>query len=176
MVQRIIPVAEELPRYRPGTLRRDLLAGLTVAALALPSGMAYAELAGLSPVAGLYALLLPTVAYTLLGSSRQLIIGPEGSVAALVATAVIPVADGDPARYASLAALLALLVGGMFLVARVIRLGWLADYFSRAVLTGYIHGVAVVLIVGQLGKLFGLDIGAQDPLPQVVEFGRRSPT
>jgi SulP family sulfate permease len=143
-----------------------------VAALALPSGMAYAELAGLSPVAGLYALLLPTVAYTLLGSSRQLIIGPEGSIAALVATAVIPLADGDPGRYASLAALLALMVGGVFLLARIIRLGWVADYFSRAVLIGYIHGVAVVLIFGQLGKLFGLDIEAQDALPQLVEFGR----
>jgi SulP family sulfate permease len=171
VVQRIVPVSAELPNYRGATLRRDLLAGLTVAALALPSGMAYAELAGLSPVAGLYALLLPTVAYTFLGSSRQLIIGPEGSIAALVATAVIPLADGDPGRYASLAALLALMVGGAFLLARIIRLGWVADYFSRAVLIGYIHGVAVVLIVGQLGKLFGLDVEAQDPLPQLVEFG-----
>jgi sulfate permease, SulP family len=165
-------VAEQIPGYRGGTLRRDLLAGITVAALALPSGMAYAELAGLSPVAGLYALLLPTVAYTVLGSSRQLIVGPEGSIAALVVTAVVPLANGDPARYASLAALLALIVGGVFLLARIIRLGWVADYFSRAVLIGYIHGVAVVLIVGQLGKLFGLDIEAQDPLPQLVEFGR----
>jgi sulfate permease, SulP family len=172
VVQRIVPISAELPNYRGGTLRRDLLAGLTVAALALPSGMAYAELAGLSPVAGLYALLLPTVAYTVLGSSRQLIVGPEGSIAALVATAVVPLADGNPTRYASLAVLLALMVGGVFLLARIIRLGWVADYFSRAVLIGYIHGVAVVLIVGQLGKLFGLDIGAQDPLPQLAEFGR----
>jgi SulP family sulfate permease len=134
--------------------------------------MAFAELAGLTPVAGLYALLLPTVAYTLLGSSRQLIVGPEGSIAALVATALIPLAAGDPTRYASLAALLGLLVGVVFLVARLVRLGWVADYFSRAVLTGYIHGVAIVLIIGQLGKLFGLDIESQDPLPQLVEFGR----
>lgn len=82
-----MPVAEHLPRYRPTTLRRDLVAGLTVAALALPAGMAYAELAGLSPVAGLYALLLLTVAYALLGSSRQIIVGPEGSIAALAAIA-----------------------------------------------------------------------------------------
>jgi sulfate permease, SulP family len=134
--------------------------------------MAYAELAGLSPVAGLYALLLPAVAYTVLGSSRQVIIGPEGVIAALVATAVVPLADGDPARYASLAALLALMVGGVFLLARIIRLGWVADYFSRPVLIGYIHGVAVVLVVSQLGKLFGLDIEAQDPLPQLAEFSR----
>jgi sulfate permease, SulP family len=172
MVQRIVPVSEGVRGYGVETLRRDLLAGLTVAALALPSGMAFAELAGLSPVAGLYALLLPTVAYAFLGSSRQLIVGPEGAVAALVATALLPLAAGEPARYAFLAALLALLVGGIFLLARIVRLGWIADYFSRAVLTGYIHGVAVVLIVGQLGKLFGIDIEAQDPLPQLVEFGR----
>ncbi|MDP9118831.1 MAG: SulP family inorganic anion transporter, partial [Actinomycetota bacterium] len=95
VVQRLLPVSGELSGYGGGTLRRDLLAGVTVAALALPAGMAYAELAGLSPAAGLYALLLPTVAYTLLGSSRQLIVGPEGSIAALVATAIIPLAAND---------------------------------------------------------------------------------
>jgi SulP family sulfate permease len=128
-LHRLVPVSQHLPGYQASTLRRDLLAGLTVAALALPAAMAYAELAGLSPVAGLYALLLPTVAYTLFGSSRQLIVGPEGSIAALVATALVPLAADDPGRYASLAALLALLVGACFLVARVIRLGWVADYF-----------------------------------------------
>jgi sulfate permease, SulP family len=168
-LHRLIPVSEQLPGYRGGTLRRDLLAGLTVAALALPAAMAYAELAGLSPVAGLYALLLPTVAYTMLGSSRQVIVGPEGSIAALAATALIPLAADDPEHYASLAALLALLVGACFLVARVIRLGWVADYFSRAVLIGYIHGVAVVLIIGQLGKLLGLDVDADRPLAQLAE-------
>jgi sulfate permease, SulP family len=171
-VQRLLPVSGELAGYGGGTLRRDVLAGVTVAALALPAGMAYAELAGLSPAAGLYALLLPTVAYTLLGSSRQLIVGPEGSIAALVATAIIPLAGDDPGRYASLASLLALLVAAIYLVARIIRLGWVADYFSRAVLVGYIHGVAVFLIIGQLEKLFGLDIEAADPIPQLLEVVR----
>ena len=157
-LHRLVPVSQHLPGYQGSTFRRDLLAGLTVAALALPAAMAYAELAGLSPVAGLYALLLPTVAYTLFGSSRQLIVGPEGSIAALVATALVPLAADDPGRYASLAALLALLVGACFLVARVIRLGWVADYFSRAVLIGYLHGVAVVLVIGQLAKLHGTTV------------------
>src|SRR4029450_5989014 len=98
------------------------------------------------------------VAYTLLGSSRQMIIGPDGSIAALVGTAVIPLTT-DPEQRASLAAMLALFVGGVFLAARLVRLGWIADYLSRPVLIGYIHGVAVVLIVGQLGKLLGLNIG-----------------
>jgi SulP family sulfate permease len=84
LLQRLIPVSEQVPGYRGGTLRRDLLAGVTVAALALPASLAYAEIAGLSPVIGLYALLLPAVAYAVLGSSRQLVVGPDGSVAALV--------------------------------------------------------------------------------------------
>ena len=115
ILHRISPVSRDLHGYRRGQLGRDLLAGLTVAALAVPSGIAYAELAGLPPVAGLYALLLPAGVYACFGSSRQLIVGPEGSIAVLVATAVMPLAAGDPGRHASLAALLAILVGGVFL-------------------------------------------------------------
>ncbi|HEY6398199.1 MAG TPA: SulP family inorganic anion transporter, partial [Solirubrobacteraceae bacterium] len=143
-----------------------------VAALAVPSAMAYAELAGLSPVHGLYALLLPTLAYVLLGSSRQLVVGPEGSISALVAVSALSFAAAGSADAAELAAMLALLVGACYLVALVLRLGWLADYFSRPVLIGYIHGVAVVLIIGQLGKLTGISISASDPIPQLVEAAK----
>ena len=169
LLTRAVPVSEELPRYRVPRARRDLIAGLTVAALALPAAMAYAEIAGLSPVNGLYALLLPTVAYVLLGSSRQLIVGPEGSVSTLVAAAVLPLAVAGSGAAAELAATLALLVAACFLVARFLRLGWVADYFSRPVLVGYIHGVAVVLVIGQLGKLLGLPIDAREPLGQLWE-------
>ena len=167
--QRVLPVSAHIPEYRPSTGRRDLVAGLTVAALALPSGMAYAEVAGLSPVNGLYALLLPTVVYAFLGSSRQLIVGPEGSISALAGAAVLSLAVAGSSEAAELAATLALLVAACFLLAWVIRLGWLADYFSRPVLIGYIHGVAVVLVCGQLGKLLGIDIDASEPIGQVVE-------
>lgn len=172
LVQRVAPVTGHLRGYGQRYLRPDVLAGVTVAALAIPSGMAYAEVAGLSPVAGLYALLLPVVAYALLGSSRQLVVGPEAALALLVATIVAPMADDDPGRYATLAAMLALLTGGVYLLAFVARLGWIADYFSRAVLVGYIHGIVVVLVVGQLEKLFGLSIDAEDPIPQLVEFAK----
>ena len=99
-----MPVTRELPGYRAPTARRDLLAGVTVAALAMPSAMAYAELAGLPAVAGLYALLLPTVAYAFLGSSRQLIVGPEGSLSALVAAAVLALATAGSPEALELAA------------------------------------------------------------------------
>jgi high affinity sulfate transporter 1 len=169
LLKRAIPVSAELPRYRFATARWDALAGLTVAALAIPSAMAYAEVAGVSPVNGLYALLLPAVAYALLGSSRQLSIGPEGSLATLVAVAVLPLAVAGSADAAGLAAMLALLVALCFAAAWVLRLGWIADYFSRPVLVGYIHGVAFVLVVGQLGKLLGVSIDATKPLAQLWE-------
>ena len=170
LLARTIPVSTELTGYPRRNARYDLIAGVTVAALALPSAMAYAELAGLSPVAGLYALLLPAVAYAFLGSSRQLVVGPEGALALLVATSVAPLAAGDPASYAALAAMLAVLVGGIAVVGRIIRLGWVADYFSRSVLVGYLHGIAIVLVCGQLGKFFGVPIDANDPIPQLKEF------
>lgn len=172
LLERALPVSGQIPGYRPRTARRDLLAGLTVAALALPSGMAYAEVAGVSPVNGLYALLLPTVLYTILGSSRQLIVGPEGSIAALVGVAILPLAAAGSSEASELAAFLALLVAAAFLLAWVLRLGWLADYFSRPVLVGYIHGVAFVLVAGQLGKLLGLSVDARDPIGQVAETVR----
>jgi sulfate permease, SulP family len=169
LLTRAVPVSAQLSAYRVPSARRDLLAGVTVAALALPAAMAYAEVAGLSPVHGLYALLLPAVAYVVLGSSRQLVVGPEGSVATLVAAAVLPLAVGAGPAAAELAAMLALLVAACFGLAWLLRLGWIADYFSRPVLVGYIHGVAVILILGQLGKLLGLSIGTRKPLSQLWE-------
>ena len=172
LLARVIPLTKRLSGYRADAGRRDLVAGLTVAALAVPSGMAYAELAGLSPVNGLYALLLPSVAYALLASSRQVIVGPEGVLAALLAAAILPQAAAGSPDAAALGALLGLLIGALFLLARVARLGWIADYLSRPVLIGYIHGVAVVLVIGQLGKLLGLNVEAIDPIPQLVEVAR----
>src|SRR6478752_5475179 len=168
-LHRIVPVAEHLPGYRGGTFGRDALAGITVAALAVPAAMAYGELAGLSPVIGLYTLLLPAVAYGIFGSSRQVIVGPEGAIAALVGAALIPM-TADPEQRASLAALLALLVGAAYIVALLARLGWIADYLSRPVLIGYMNGVAIVMIIGQLAKVFGLSVGAEAPVGQIVEM------
>jgi SulP family sulfate permease len=172
LLTRTIPVTAELPSYRAPSARRDLVAGVTVAALAVPSAMAYAEVAGVSPVNGLYALLLPVVAYVFFGSSRQLVVGPEGSISTLVAAAILALAVAASADAAELAAMLALLVAFCFAVAWTLRLGWIADYFSRPVLIGYIHGVALILVIGQLGKLFGLSIAASEPLPQLWEVIR----
>ena len=170
LLVRAVPVSQDVPTYRPASAGRDLLAGLTVAALAVPSAMAYGQLAGLSPVNGLYALLLPTVAYVLLGSSRRLVIGPEGATSTLVAAAVLPLAVAGSADAVEVASMLALLVAVCFFLAWLLRIGWIADYFSRPVLIGYLHGVAITLVVAQLGKLLGLQVSAQEPLGRLWEI------
>ena len=169
---RYLPFARSMSGYSGARARTDVVAGVTVAALALPSAMAYAELAGAPVTAGLYALLLPVVAYALFGSARRVVIGPEGTVALLVATALAPMAATGSAEYATLAAMLALLVGLVFFAARLIRLGWIADYFSQAVLVGYITGVAVVLVLGQLGKLVGVSSDQSGAIRETVDILR----
>ena len=145
-----------------------MLAAATVSAVAIPAAMGYAEVAGLSPVNGLYALMLPTVAYALLGSSRQLVVGPDGSVAALVGAIVIANAAAGSAEAAEVAAMLGLLVAACFLIARVARLAWVADYLSLPVLVGYIHGVAAALAIGQLPKLLGVTTHEDNPIRELV--------
>ena len=169
MTTRYVPFARSMAAYSGTRLRTDVVAGVTVAALALPSSMAYAELAGVPVSAGLYALLLPVLAYALLGSAPRVVVGPEGTVALLVATAIAPLAAAGSPEYAALAAMLALLVGAVFLLARLARVGWIADYFSQAVLVGYITGVAIVLILGQLGKLLGISSDADGAIREAVD-------
>jgi high affinity sulfate transporter 1 len=166
-LDRFVPLWVDIRGYRLETAKRDFPAGLTVAALALPAAMAYAEVAGLSPITGLYALILPTLAYALLGTSRKLVVGPEGSISALVAAAILPLAAAGTEEGAELAAMLALLVAGFFAVAWVLRLDWIVDYFSWPVLVGYVHGVAIVLILGQMGKLLGVSVEPGSPLREL---------
>jgi MFS superfamily sulfate permease-like transporter len=132
--------------------------------------MAYAVIAGLQPVAGLWAITGSLLAYAVAGSSRQLSVGPESTTALMTAAAISPLAAGDAQRYAALAAGLALLVGAISLLARLVRLGFLADLFSRPVLVGYMAGVAVIMIVGQLGKVSGLDVEGASTFREVASF------
>jgi SulP family sulfate permease len=167
---RFVPFARSLSGYSGSRLRTDVIAGITVAALALPSAMAYAELAGAPVSAGLYALLLPVLAYALFGSAPRVVVGPEGTVALLVATALAPLAATGSVEYAALASMLALLVGLVFFAARLVRLGWIADYFSQAVLVGYITGVAVLLILGQFGKLVGISSDEDGAIREAIDI------
>ncbi|MFK0253912.1 SulP family inorganic anion transporter [Streptomyces sp. NPDC090445] len=158
--------------YRKAWLRGDLLAGVTVAAYLVPQVMAYAGVAGLPPVTGLWAVLPAMVLYTLAGSSRLLSVGPESTTALMTAVAVAPLAGGDPARYAVLAAALAVVVGLLCTVAWAVRLGFLADLLSHPVLVGYMAGVACIMIVDQLPKLTGVSGSGSGFFPQLFSFLR----
>nr|WP_093191571.1 sulfate permease [Thiocapsa sp. KS1] len=155
--------------YRRADLSHDLIAGLSVAAVALPVGVAYAQLAGFNPVVGLYASILPLLAYALFGTSRQLIVGPDAATAALLAAAIAPLANGDPALYLSLSVVLTLLTGLYLIGASFLRLGALADFLSRPILVGYLNGIALYIMAGQLGKLFGFPVDAQGIVPKLIE-------
>src|SRR6478672_11071197 len=120
--------------------------------------MAYATVARLPPVVGLWAALVPLAAYTVLGSSRQLSVGSESTTALMTATALAPLALGDPGRYAALAAAAALLVGAICFVGGLLRIGFLADLLSHPVLIGYMKGVAVIMVGSQLGKVTGVSV------------------
>ncbi len=167
-----LPGVASLRAYRRPWLRGDLLAGLTVAAYLVPQVMAYAGLAGLQPVAGLWAAVPALVIYAVLGSSRQLSVGPESTTALMTATVVAPLAAGNPTRYAALAAALAVLVGLMAIAAWALRLGFVADLLSHPILVGYLAGVAVIMIVGQLGKVTGVAVEGDTLIAEVGSFLR----
>ncbi len=170
MLARLLPGVAQLRTYRRAWLRPDVVAGVTVAAYLVPQVMAYAEIAGLPPVAGLWAITGSLLVYALLGSSRQLSVGPESTTALMTASAIAPLAVGDPGRYAALAAALALLVGAVCVLARLVRFGFLADLLSKPVLVGYMAGVAVIMIVGQLGKVTGVTVDGDSVVGEIASF------
>jgi len=170
---RIAPGLATFARYRREDFPHDLVAGLSVAAVALPVGVAYAELAGFNPAVGLYSSILPLLAYALFGSSRQLIVGPDAATCALVAAAVAPLATGDSAQYLAMTMTLTFLAGVLCIGASFLKLGALADFLSRPILAGFMNGIALSIALGQLGKLFGFKIEAGGIIPRFVELAEK---
>ena len=171
-IARWLPGVAALRTYKASYLPHDLAAGLALGAVMVPVGLAYGELAGL-PLAGLYGSMLPLLAYALFGSSRQLIVGPDTAMAALVAIAVVPLAPGDPGRLALLAAALGVMVGGLCLLGGVLRLGFVANFLSKPVIVGFMHGLALVIAVAQLPKVLGLKSQGATTLEQAVSLLHR---
>lgn len=159
-----------LRSYQSSWLFRDVLAGVTVAAYLIPQCMAYGELAGVQPVAGLWAILPPMVLYALFGSSPQLSVGPESTTAVMTAAAIAPLVAHDQSAYAGFAALLAVAVGGICLIGYIARLGFLANLLSKPILIGYMAGVAIIMITGQLSRIGGFSIEADQSFAQAIEF------
>ncbi len=158
--------------YRASFLPHDLAAGVTLGAVMVPVGLAYGELAGL-PLAGLYGSMLPLLAYALFGSSRHLVVGPDTAMAAIVAVAVAPLALGDPSRLALLAAGLGAMVGIVCLLAGLLRLGFVANFLSKPVITGFLHGLALVIVGAQLPKVLGLKVEGATTLDQFADTIRK---
>ena len=169
-ITRFIPGLALIKEFSPALLRTEFVVAITVFAVLVPSAMAYGDLAGVTPVAGLYVALGAMVMYALFGTSKQVIMGPEATSAIMTAAAVAPLAGGDPERYAALAALTAILVGVLALLARVARLGFITDFLSKPVLVGYIFGAALIVIGSQLGKMFGIKLESDEFFQQVAEL------
>jgi len=176
LLYRIAPGLQALARYNFGAdFRHDLLAGLSVAAVALPVAVAYAELAGFQPVMGLYSCILPMVAYAIFGTSRQLMVNPDAATCAMVAAAVAPLAGGNAELYWSLSVALAFFGGLFCILARFLKLGALADFLSKPILVGFLNGIAISILLGQIGKLFGFPITAGGIIPRLIEFISKLP-
>ena len=169
-ISQVAPGLGSLFRYERSSAPHDFVAGLSVAAVALPVGVAYAQLAGFNPAVGLYSSILPLFAYAVFGTSRQLIIGPDAATCALITAAVTPLAAGNQGTYESLSVTLAFLAGLFCIGAKFFKLGALADFLSKPILVGFLNGIALSIILGQIGKVFGYPISAGGIIPRLIEF------
>ena len=173
-VETILPIWADLRRYRREWLADDLLAGLGIAAIAIPIGIAYPAIAGLPPVTGLYATIFPLVAYALFGSSRQLVVGPDTAVTTVLASSLILLSAETVDERVALAGAFAILVGALCLLANRLRLGFIADFLSHPVLVGYLCGIALALFAGQIGRFTGMSIDAHGFIRPFVELAGRA--
>jgi MFS superfamily sulfate permease-like transporter len=161
-LDRWVPGVRAARTYKPAWARPDIVAGVVLAAILVPQGMAYAELAGLPPVTGLYTTIGCLVGYAVFGPSRILVLGPDSSVSPMIFAAIIPLlAGGGPARAIALAGMLALIVALIEIGLGVAKLGFVADLLSNEVQVGHMNGLALIIIIGQLPKLFGFSTEAE---------------
>ena len=172
MVTWSVPGLGVLRTYQSRWLAKDVVAGLVLSALLVPQGMAYAELAGLPAVTGLYTSILCLVGYAIFGPSKILVLGPDSALGPMIAATILPLigAGGDPARAVALASMLALLTGAAMVLAGVGKLGFIADLLSKPTMLGYMNGLALTILVGQLSKLFGFSIDAHGFIPELDGF------
>jgi len=162
------PIVKWLPKYQASWIRFDLIAALTVWALVVPEAMAYAGIAGMPPEYGLYAAPLALIGYAIFGTSRHLNVGPSSTVAALSFSVIVGLAAAGSDEFISLTIMLAILVGFLLIIGGLLRMGVLADFFSKPVLDGFIVGVAITIVVGQLDKIVGYGVEEKDFIPEVL--------
>ncbi|MGX1212686.1 high affinity sulfate transporter 1 [Bradyrhizobium diazoefficiens] len=159
-----LPAIETLRRYEAAWLPRDIFAGLVLATMLVPVGIAYATASGLPGIAGLYATIVPLLVYALFGPSRILVLGPDSALAAVILGVVVPLSGGDPLRAATLAAMMAIVSGTVCILAGIARLGFVTELLSKPIRYGYMNGIALTVLISQLPKLFGFSIESEGPL------------
>jgi high affinity sulfate transporter 1 len=169
---RWLPGLQVLRAYQRSWLPRDVVAGIVLTALLVPAGMGYAEASGLPAIYGLYATIVPLVAYAILGPSRILVLGPDSSLAPLIAAAILPLAAGSDAEAVALAGMLAVFSGLLCVLAGLARFGFIADLLSKPVRYGYMNGIALTVLLSQLPKLFGFSVDAEGVIPEARAFAR----
>lgn len=167
-IKKIIPILEWLPNYKSSLFKGDLIAGITVGIVLIPQGIAYALIAGLPPIYGLYCALLPQILYAIFGSSRQVAIGPVAMDSLIVATGVSTLALAGSESYISIAILLALLVGVIQFLLGIFSLGFIVNFLSKPVITGFTSAVALIIGLNQFRNLFGVDFFQSDQLQYIV--------
>ena len=167
-----VPGVRAVTTYRVSWLRRDVVAGCVLTTLLVPQGMAYAELAGLPAITGLYTTILCLAGYALFGPSRILVLGPDSSLGPMIAATLLPIlgSNGSPEHAIALASMLALLVGAIMIAAGVAKLGFVADLLSKPTQIGYMNGLALTILIGQLPKLFGFSVSANGLIGEARAF------
>jgi high affinity sulfate transporter 1 len=161
---RWLPGLDTLRRYEAAWLPRDIFAGLVLATMLVPVGIAYAAASGLPGIYGLYATITPLLAYALFGPSRILVLGPDSALAAVILGVVVPLSGGDPIRAATLAGMMAIVSGTVCILAGIARLGFVTELLSKPIRYGYMNGIALTVLISQLPKLFGFSIESEGPL------------
>ena len=164
----LVPIAAQLRSYDRAWLRGDLIAGVTVAALIVPKNLGYAGIAGIPLQNGLYAAAAGAILYAVFGTCRQISMGPSSGLAAVAASAVLAAGITDEQDVASFVAGITLASGLLFLLLAVLRMGWIAQFLSRAVVTGFLFGAAIDVVIGELPKLTGTDVTGVEPAPGAV--------
>jgi high affinity sulfate transporter 1 len=169
---RWVPGLRAVSSYQRQWLSKDIVAGIVLTTLLVPQGMAYAELAGLPPITGLYTSILCLLGYAVFGPSRILVLGPDSSLGPMIAATILPLiaAKGDTERAIALASMLALMTGAIMILASVAKLGFIADLISKPTMIGYMNGLALTILVGQLPKLFGFKVEADGFIGELVGF------
>jgi high affinity sulfate transporter 1 len=170
---RWVPGFLTLRQYQPSWLRHDFVAGLVMTTMLVPVGIAYAEASGLPGINGLYATIVPLLAYALFGPSRILVLGPDSALAAVILAVVMPLSSGDPQRAVALGGMMAIVSGVVCLAAGLARLGFVTELLSKPIRYGYMNGIALTVILSQIPKLFGFSMGGDGPLRQLLGIGEK---